>query len=89
MKKLLAGLALGGGGCLVVVLLVLLSGAISFGVGYLIGLLLHWLAGEAILAFLTGVFPALVVTEKTIPITVGVIAVIASFFKSSTTVKND
>ena len=76
-------------GCLAAIILIFIIPILSFAEGYLMGLILKWIIGGAVVDGLNLLFNTTRFTADTIPITCGALALMGSFFKSSITTKKD
>jgi hypothetical protein len=72
---------------------VVVSPLITFGIGYAIGMGVSFFLGDLIVSGVVAMFPTVVFTKTSIPMILGVLALVASFFKptkqTSTTKKTD
>lgn len=60
-----------------------------FGAGYLGGLILKWIVGNAVVSGVNIILPQIEFTKDAIPFVCGVIAVFGSYFKSTLNAKKD
>ena len=70
-------------GCLTAILMVLLLPLLSFGGGYLTGLVLKWIIGDAVANGMNLLLNTTRFTPEMLPVVCGALGTIGSFFKSS------
>lgn len=76
-------------GCLAAIILIFVESLLYFACGYLDGLILKWIIGDTVVNGLNLLFNTTRFTVNTIPITCGALALVGSFFKTTSTVKKD
>ena len=70
-------------GCFAAILMVLLLPLLSFGGGYLTGLILKWIIGDAVVNGMNLLLNTTRFTPDMLPVVCGALGTIGSFFKSS------
>lgn len=70
-------------GCFAAILMVLLLPLLAFGGGYLTGLILKWIIGDAVVNGMNLLLNTTRFTPDMLPVVCGALGTIGSFFKSS------